>query len=307
MNDVFTQTTIALVWDFDKTLIPGYMQRPLFEHYGVDEKQFWGEVNDLPDKYRARGCEQISTEILYLNHILDYVRSGRFAGLTNARLRELGAELEFYPGLPDFFQTLKDLLLQNEEYVHNGITLEHYVVSTGLLQMIRGSAIAPHLDGIWGCELLEDINSEDQVVTQLGYVLDNTTKTRALFEINKSSNKHDIDVNARIALEDRRIPFQNMIYVADGPSDVPVFSVLNQNQGRTFGVYNPGSAKEFKQVNQLQVDGRVNSIGAADYRPGSQAFMWLSNAVEEIADRIVADREKALGSKVGQAPKHLND
>lgn len=307
MAQLFTQTTIALVWDFDKTLIPGYMQRPLFEHYGVDEKQFWAEVNALPDKYKARGCEQLSTEVLYLNHILDYVVDGRFEGLTNARLRELGGKLEFYPGLPDFFAELKGLLTEQDQYVHHGLELEHYVVSTGLTQMIKGSAIASHLDGIWGCELLESLDSEEGVVSQLGYVLDNTTKTRALFEINKGSNKNKIDVNATMNLEDRRIPFQNMIYIADGPSDVPVFSVTNQSGGQTFGVYNRESRSEFKQVNQLQKGGRVKSIGPADYRTGSQTAMWLSNAVEEIADRIVRDREQALGSKVGTAPRHLND
>lgn len=307
MAQLFTQTTIALVWDFDKTLIPGYMQRPLFEHYGVDEKQFWAEVNELPEKYKARGCEQLSTEVLYLNHILDYVNDGRFEGLSNKRLQELGGQLSFYPGLPEFFADLKALLKEQDQYVHHGLALEHYVVSTGLTQMIKGSSIAGCLDGIWGCELLESLTSDKGVVSQLGYVLDNTTKTRALFEINKGSNKNKIDVNATMNLKDRRIPFQNMIYIADGPSDVPVFSVTNQSGGQTFGVYNPESRSEFKQVNQLQKDGRVKSIGPADYRRGSQTAMWLSNAVEEIADRIVSDREQALGSKVGTAPRHLND
>lgn len=308
MTPLFTQTTIALVWDFDKTLIPGYMQRPLFEHFNVDEKAFWGEVNALPEKYRARGCEQISTEVLYLNHILDYVREGKFKALTNAKLREMGGLLTFYPGLPDFFGDLKAQLSCNEKYASHGLKLEHYVVSTGLTQMIKGSVIADQLDGIWGCELLESPDVEDGVVSQLGYVLDNTTKTRALFEINKGSNKNKkIDVNATMKMEDRAIPFQNMVYIADGPSDVPVFSVMNQSGGQTFGVYNPESRSEFKQINQLQRDGRVKSIGPADYRFGSQTAMWLSNAVEDIADRIVQDREQMLGSKVGQAPRHLND
>ncbi len=308
MSQLFTQTIIAMVWDFDKTLIPGYMQSPLFEHFGVDERAFWGEVNRLPELYRKRGVEQISTEVLYLNHILQYVRNGRFAGLTNALLQDLGAALSFYPGLPDFFPSLQRSLAADERFQHHGIKLEHYVVSTGLTQMIRGSAIAAYLDGIWGCELLEALDAEDQTLTQLGYVLDNTTKTRAVFEINKGSNKHpEIDVNAQIAEEDRRIPVQNMIYIADGPSDVPVFSVINKMGGRTYGVYAPGKDKEFQQVNQLQRQGRVNSFGPADYTSGSQTHMWLFNAVREIADRIVSDRERVLGEKVGSAPRHLND
>ncbi len=307
MTQLFTQSIIAIVWDFDKTLIPGYMQRPLFERFNVDEKQFWAEVNALPEKYRARGCQQISTEILYLNHILDYVRQGRFSGLTNAMLREMGAELEFYPGLPEFFPALKAQLQQEEVFQHHDIILEHYVVSTGLTQMITGSAIAPYLDGIWGCEFVEALNEDNPVLTHLGYVLDNTTKTRAVFEINKGSNKHsEIDVNARIEEKDRRIPVQNMIYIADGPSDVPVFSVINHGGGKTYGVYRPGSSREFQQVNRLQQQGRVQSFGPADYTEGSQTHMWLLNAVNEIATRIVRDRERVLGEKVGEAPRHLN-
>lgn len=306
MAQLFTQTIIAVVWDFDKTLIPGYMQRPLFERFGVDEADFWAEVNALPQKYRDAGCEQISTEILYLNHILEYVRDGRFKGLNNALLRQLGAELEFYPGLPEFFGSLRDVLAE-QEYRHNNITLEHYVVSTGLTQMIRGSAIAPYLDGIWGCELLEADNGSGPELSQLGYVLDNTTKTRAVFEINKGTNKHPkISVNSRIEEADRRIPVQNVIYTADGPSDVPVFSVVNRGGGRTYGVYQQGAAQEFQQINNLQQQGRVQSFGPADYTEGSQTSMWLANAVREIADRIIIDRNRALGEKVGDEPRHLN-
>jgi hypothetical protein len=305
-SPLFSQTVIAMVWDFDKTLIPGYMQEPLFSAYGVDDKVFWGEVNALPAKYKRGGVEMISTEILYLNHILDYVRDGRFADLNNARLKQLGAQLGFYPGLPEFFDGIKQRLAANEECRRHGVTLEHYVISTGLRQMILGSAIADKIDGVWGCELLEEGEGESVHVARLGYVLDNTSKTRALFEINKGSNKHPtIDVNATIANEDRRIPFENMIYIADGPSDVPVFSLLNRNGGKTYAVYQRGSEGQFKQVYELQQQQRVRAFGEADYRDGSQTTMWLGNAVEDIAARIVRRREQALGEKLGQPPRHL--
>jgi hypothetical protein len=309
MTTLFTQTIIAVVWDFDKTLIPGYMQRPLFEHYGVDEGAFWREVNELSRIYRERGSEQVSGEMNYLNHVLDYVRRGAFKDLTNEKLGELGARLEFYPGLPEFFHELKESVERAPRYAHHDITLEHYVVSTGFTRTIRGSAIAPFLDGVWGCEFLEDLNADRPVISQIGYVLDNTTKTRAVFEINKGVNKHpeQIDVNAAVPESERRIPFQNMIYIADGPSDVPVFSVVKRSGGRTYGVYNPGQRREFSQVNELQRQGRVQAFGPADYRHGSQTYMWLTDAVQEIAERIVTDRERALGDKVGKAPRHLSD
>lgn len=309
MATLFTQTIIAVVWDFDKTLIPGYMQRPLFEHYGVDEGAFWREVNELSRIYRQRGSEQVSGEMNYLNHVLTYVRRGLFADLTNERLGELGGRLEFYPGLPEFFGELKDTVEREARYAHHDITLEHYVVSTGFTRTIRGSAIAPFLEGVWGCEFVEDLDSDSPTIAQIGYVLDNTTKTRAVFEINKGVNKHpeQIDVNAAVPESERRIPFQNMIYIADGPSDVPVFSVVKRNGGQTYGVYNPGQRREFSQVNELQRQGRVQAFGPADYRSGSQTCMWLTDAVQKIAERIVTDRERALGDRVGKAPRHLSD
>src|SRR5208283_2019305 len=82
-------------------------------------------------------------------------------------------------------------------------------------------------------------------ISQIGMVIDNTTKTRALFEINKGTNKNPaIDVNSNIKPEDRRIPFQNMIYIADGPSDVPSFSVVKRNGGEAYAVYNPANQEE---------------------------------------------------------------
>ncbi len=317
---LFLQNIIACIWDFDKTLIPGYMQEPLFSHYRVDPKIFWKEVAGLPDQYRNSGLEMIASDTAYLNHILTYVREGIFKDLDNQILRELGREITFYQGLPDFFNEVKSLVRDNPVYRQHEIQVEHYIVSTGLLQMILGSDIAPYIDGVWGCEFVESppppgfLNkprtsgrSQSKIISQLAYALDNTTKTRAIFEINKGSNKiPDIDVNAKIPDEDRRVPFQNMIYVADGPSDVPVFSIVNRFGGRTFAVYRPGSGEEFSQVNNLQKQGRVQSYGEANYTEGSQTAMWIKNAISEIAELIVENRERALGDKIGKPPRHLD-
>jgi len=89
---------VACIWDFDKTLIPGYMQSPLFEAFQVDERGFWNEVNELPGHYRARGLK-VSPDTIYLNHLLSYIKNGPLKGLTNSKLRQLGKDLQFYPGL----------------------------------------------------------------------------------------------------------------------------------------------------------------------------------------------------------------
>jgi len=315
---LFTQNIIACIWDFDKTLIPDYMQSPLFRRYGVDEATFWAETNALVENYKRRGYT-LSGEIGYLNHLLTYVLSGRMAGLNNAELLRRGADIRFYPGLPEFFDASKAWVADKQEYRKHDIRLEHYVVSTGLAQMIRGSAIASHVDGVWGCEFIEnplqpgflqqkelELTAEAEIA-QIGMVIDNTTKTRAIFEINKGTNKNPaIDVNSKITAEDRRIPFQNMIYIADGPSDVPSFSVVKGNGGTAYGVYNPAKQDEYAQNDRLRQVGRIDHYGPADYTSTSSTSQWLRLQIHGICDRIVRDREAAVAQRAARPPRHLN-
>lgn len=301
MTSPFSQNVIAMIWDFDKTLIPGNMQRVLFDAYGVDEDEFWREVNALPACYRERGCAQVTMELLYLNRILDYVAAGRFPDLSNERLVELGRGIEFHPGLPDFFERIKTVL-ETGKYRRHELQLEHYVVSTGLKKLIEGSALAAHLDGVWGCEFLES-DDVPRRIARIGYVLDDTTKTRAVFEINKGVNKDArISVNDSIGHDKRRVPIAQMIYIADGPSDVPVFSVVGRERGKTLGVFSP---ERYDVACRLLEQDRVHAIARADYREGTDASMWLERALAQIADRVIERRDRLLETSVGRAPTHL--
>ncbi|MFF9564360.1 HAD family hydrolase [Leifsonia sp. NPDC014704] len=296
---------IAFIWDFDKTLTPGYMQEPLFEAYGVESRDFWVEVNSLVDHYAARGL-LVSKDTAYLGHILSYVDGGPFSGLTNAKLRELGAKIPLAPGMPDLMDRMRRIVAEDERFAHHEIKVEHYIVSTGLRQMIEGNPIRGHVDGIWACELLSDpprrgyLDELDALqatekLTQVGYVLDNTTKTRAIFEINKGVNvEPGLDVNARMDPDERRVPIQHMIYVADGPSDVPVFSLVGRQGGATLGVWTDRS--NYDNVKRLEDDGRVNSIARADYTEGLDADMWLSASLRDIATRICDARDRRLST-----------
>ena len=152
---LFLQNIIACIWDFDKTLIPGYMQAPIFEYYRVDSKKFWKEVNELPNYYRKNGLDLIVPDTVYLNHFITYAREGIFKGLNNKLLMDLGSNIKFYEGLPAFFDEIKKTVEDNSDYQQHDIRIEHYIVSTGLRQMILGSKIAPYIDGIWGCEFVE--------------------------------------------------------------------------------------------------------------------------------------------------------
>lgn len=323
-NSAFEQNIIAMVWDCDKTLISSYMQEPLFRRFNVDGAKFWQEVNALKTRYAAQGIS-VNSDTSYLNHILTYVKAGLFKGLNNKMLREFGKELVFYPGLPDFFGEVKKLIEEDPKYKAFDIRLEHYVVSTGFAETIKGSAIAPFVDGIFGCEFIEDVlqpgflddtrsqapgsrYEDSKEISQIACALDNTSKTRYLFEINKGSNKYPetIDVNSTIAREVRRVPFENMVYVADGPSDVPAFSILNYNGGSTFAVYPKGDVKGMRQVESLRRDGRVQMYGEADYSEATTSWLWLTEKARAIADKIVATKQAAIKNSAGAPPTHLN-
>jgi hypothetical protein len=314
---LFTQNTIACIWDFDKTLIPEYMQSPLFRRYGIDEANFWAETNALIEQYRRRGYH-LAGELGYLNHLLTYTLAGPLAGLNNKILFDCGADIKFYPGLPEFFNRAKAFVQEKPEYQKHEISLEHYVVSTGIAQMVRGSAIAKHIDGVWACEFIENplqpgfLKQNEMAfeaaseISQIGMVIDNTGKTRAIFEINKGTNKNpSIDVNSKMQSEDRRIPLQNMIYIADGPSDVPSFAVVKGGGGRAYAVYNPEKPEEFAQNDRLLQSGRIHGYGPADYRETSSTTQWLRMHLHQICDRIVADREAAVALKATRPPRHL--
>lgn len=302
MSDV-----IATVWDFDKTLIPSYMQDPIFEHYDYDGMTFWSENDFEIAQLRKEGLE-VNSDTYYLNKFIRMSAMGEpFDGLNNDKLRELGAKLQFFNGAIDLFKRITEL--NNKQlYRDFDIKFENYIVSTGFKKMIEGSQIKPYVKKIWGAELIDVEGADKQKrLGEIAYSLDNTTKTRALFEINKGVGiveDSTIDVNTKIAYEDRRVQFCNMIYVADGPSDVPAFSVINQKQGATLAVYPKGDREALRSVEQLRRDGRVQMIAEADYTESATAAMWIMERITSQAEEIV-ERKKAPYRQAPGTPRHL--
>jgi len=311
---LYTQTVIALVWDFDKTLIAANMQDPIFDAYGVDPDDFWNEVDGLVDYYGLNGII-IQRDTAYLGHLLTYVREGVFDGLSNAKLRKLGKDLEPVPGMPDFMDTTREHVGEIPEFANEGIAVEHYIVSTGLREMIEGSVFGPKVDGVWANTFIEDVAepgyldrlpvvSDSGPISHVGYTIDNTSKTRAIFEINKGVNKiSGLDVNARMAQDQRRVPMKNIVYIADGPSDVPAFSILNTSGGRTLGVYTVEPHNNHAKVKALQEQGRIQGMAEADYRPGKPAYLWLMDTLEQIGFEIIEARRQAF-SAIENPPGH---
>ena len=292
------------------------MQTPLFKYFGVDEANFWSEVNKLPEIYRLRGLS-VSAETIYLNHILSYVKNGPMRGLTNQKLFDLGKGLEFYPGLPNFLEELS-AIPQEPSFCDHDIKLEHYIISTGLAQMIAGSKISSYINGIFASEFIEsalppkflsqtDLSLPiDPEISQIGLAVDNTIKTRFIFEINKGCNKNSsIEVNTSIPHELRRVPFDQLIYVADGPSDVPVFAVVKQMGGKTYAVYDPNDEDEFAQTCDLVESGRVHNNGPADYSSKSPTSIWMKQKVREILMSMLNKKELSIQRSIKSAPKHM--
>jgi hypothetical protein len=271
------QTTIGLIYDYDQTLSPNYMQdEVLFPRFGINPTQFWKKSRELVD------TEGYDGELAYLKALLDYLALDR---PTNAELSALGANLKFYPGLPALFAELSASLTDPHRML--GIKVEHYIVSSGLKALLDGSELAPHVKKIFGCEFGED---SDGRISFPKRVISHTTKTQFLFRINKGMLEPNEDVNDHMAPELRPIPFQNMIYVGDGPTDVPCFTLMKKYGGHGIAVYNPNepSRASFKKCYQLSaLADRVKHIAPADYRPGSHLRLLLEEMITEIADGIV--------------------
>ncbi len=289
------QNTIAIVYDYDQTLSPSYMQdETVFPAFGIDGQRFWARCSEL---VRDNGYDN---ELAYMKVLLDTLGMDR---PTNEQLKSLGERLNFYKGLPEMFDQFADGLL-TEEHLSHGINVEHYIISSGLKVLIDGSRLAPYVRAVFGCEFDEDDQGRIAFPKR---VISHTQKTQYLFRINKGFLDMSQDVNDHMEPEIRPIPFPNMIYIGDGPTDVPCFTVMKKNGGQAIAVYNPDDPLRvgFKKCYQLSTHAdRVKHIAPSDFRPNTHLRMLLERMVEEIADRIVAERRTAIETGTVRAPKH---
>jgi hypothetical protein len=288
-----SQTTIGLVYDYDQTLSPSYMtDEVVFPHFGISALQFWKRSNALVSE------QGYDSELAYLKTLLDCLTPDP---PTNAELRALGAKLQFYPGLPNMFEELNSVL--TTEHRAFGIKIEHYIISSGLKALLEGSRLKPHVKAMFGCEFGEN---EQGHISFPKRAISHTTKTQFLFRINKGMLDYDQDVNDHMPADQRPIPFENMVYVGDGPTDVPCFTVMSRNGGQGIAVYNPEdpSGKSFRKCFQLSTHaGRVKHIAPADYREGSHLWLLLKEMVTETADRILRLRVEERDNATVAAPK----
>jgi len=279
---------IAVVFDFDDTLVPDSTTALLAAHE-IDPNRFW----KIETKERIRAG--FDPTLAYLTLLLERVGPDKPLGrLTNAALREFGKTLDrkLYPGLRGLIRDLRSLADKHEEVV-----VEFYIISGGLREVILGSEfVRKHFKAVYGCELSEGPSGVLQFIKR---AVNFTEKTRYLFEINKGldqarTSKNPYLVNEDISPEKRRVPFKNIIYVGDGLTDIPCFSLVKKMGGTPIGVFDPGDEGSAKRalLKFLKTE-RVISSHAARFGKKDELGALLRAAVGTLLARIQVDRGAA--------------
>ncbi|MBP3265247.1 MAG: haloacid dehalogenase-like hydrolase, partial [Acidaminococcaceae bacterium] len=226
---------IALMYDFDKTLCTTDMQAYTFiPNLGMSANEFWAKASDLAEKHK------MDRILAYMYLMLDEAHIHR-KPIRRSDFVALGKDLELYPGVAEWFSRI------NRFGKEQGVTIKHYIISSGLREIIEGSSIYKEFDDVFAGEFLYD---ENGVACWPKNVVNYTTKTQFLFRINKGvlDISNDDDLNRFTPEEDRPVPFRNMIYIGDGLTDVPCMKLVKVNGGCSIAVYQKGKQAKVKDL-----------------------------------------------------------
>lgn len=260
---------VALIYDFDGTLSPGNMQEYGFiQAVGKTKEEFWGSCNDIARKNDA------SYVLSYMKLMFDEAQK---AGITLKKesLRGFGKNVELFPGVQQWFR------LVNAYGAAKGVKVEHYINSAGIKDIIEGTPIANEFKHIYAGTF---IYNDDGEAVWPGISVDYTAKTQFIFKINKGIfNAHDTKiVNSKIAAEQKRIPYTNMIYLGDGETDIPCMKIVGMFGGNSVAVYDPTQPKKKASALKLRRQGRVNFVSPANYTPESHTFKLVCAIIDKI-------------------------
>lgn len=254
------------MYDFDKTLCTKDMQEYSFiPKVNMEAKEFWDEANKLAREQKMDGI------LAYMYVMLDKSRASK-KRIKRENFVALGKDLEFFPGVVDWFSRVNRL---GEEL---DIIVEHYIISSGLREIIEGCEIYPAFKDVFACEFLYD---ENDIACWPKNAVNYTTKTQFLFRINKGvlDLSDDKELNNYTPEDERRIPFRNMIYIGDGLTDVPCMKLVKVNGGYSIAVYQ--KHKKFK-VDELLEHDRVDYLALADYCENSELDILIRDMLSKI-------------------------
>lgn len=271
--------TMAICYDFDGTLSPGNMQE-----YGflrainkASAKDFWEETNTLGFREKA---DDIAA---YMWVMLEKLKQKKIKP-TRAAFRKFASDVELFAGVPEWFDRINDYARKH------GVELRHYIISSGLKEMIEGTEIAKKFHTIFASSFMYNKKGE---AFWPGIMLNYTSKTQFIFRINKGCEdlNDNETVNKYIPRSLRPIPFENMIYVGDGLTDIPCMKMVKTEGGHSVAVYDARKPKP-RKIDQLVADNRVNAVKPADYRKGKPLELYIQSVINKVvATYAVKDQE----------------
>jgi len=284
------QTVIAIVADCDDTLAPDTTAQ-LLQHFKIKSKEFYeNNVAELIDK-------GYDPSIAYMQAMLTLANDGPLKNLTQAEIQAFAKKVKWYPGIPEVFVKLEKEI--NDKYGKFGIRLEEYVITGGLADLIQASELGQVVEEIWGCNFAYDSTGK---ICGIKNVVSFTEKTKFLFSIEKGLRgvlrTNPYAVNQIQESEERPIPIRNMVYLGDGPSDVPCMSIVQKSKGYVIGILS--DQRPYKTW-ALGYGRRANVTVPPDFRKGKHGWNQLREAVIQIADRIKAEFQPG---QAGHVPKH---
>lgn len=273
---------VAVLYDFDKTLCTTDMQDYAFiPSLGMTPAEFWAEANGFGRENRMDG-------ILAYMHTMIREAEKKNLPFTRADLVEKGRGIVLFPGVADWFSRI------NAYGAEQGVKVEHYVISSGLREIIEGSSISGEFKEIYASEFYYDETGKP-VWPKLA--VNFTAKTQFVYRINKGvlDVSNDRDLNASMPDDSKRVPFTNMIYMGDGLSDVPCMKMMRSYGGQAIAVYQESNRPG---VEDLLAKGRVDFMFPADYSAGTALEMTVKNIIRRMAitDRLTEENTQQLRS-----------
>jgi len=261
---------IALIYDFDGTLSPLPMQEyTVLPELGIKPGDFWSDVGK---EVQRTGGEDIIT---YMRMMYERAEEKK-VHIDRDKLKDMGRKVEYFQGVEDWFTNITAYI---KERTGGQVETRHYIISAGLKEILEGVSIFPHFENVFASEYFFDHHNR---ATYPKRVITDTTKTQYLFRINKGVENLTKSINSHMPLQDRPIPFENMIYYGDGLTDVPSMAVTRANGGHSVAVYTPGKSE--KPCRALFNEKRCDFFAPADYGKDSD----LHRRTLLILDKIIA-------------------
>ena len=272
-NSLDNKPVLALCYDFDKTLSPDNMQAQgyLAAINFKDQNEFWKKANSIAKE------NDMDRDLAWMFLMLKESH-GKLIFNRN-QLREYGSKIELFPGVLDWFDRI------NEHGNAHGVQVEHYIISTGIKEMIEGTELGKKgvFKRIYASSFYYD---DDGVAEWPAQVINYTSKTQFLFRIEKGVlDTNDTGINEYFAPSELRVPFRNIVYIGDSDTDIPCMKLVNVNGGHSIGVYNPADPDDtrFSKVHKMIKDNRIKYYASADYRDGSELDELVKTIIERTA------------------------